>query len=413
MNRDDFLKVRNSYLTSASPIQSPEHLKGRERSLSALVDALSSPGRHAFIFGHRGVGKTSLSQTAAFQLQNSHGSPILLGCDQSSTFDSLCSEAIKQALNISPLERKGQMKFNLGASVASLGGATVGFDRAKEGTQIAISSANSAVSYFSAVTKYLGFGLIVVIDEFDKLQNQNDHAKFASLIKLSSDQKIPVKFILCGIGETIELIFKEHESVSRQVHSEAVSQLNLQARLDIIEDAEKALFIHMKSDFKYRIAQISDGFPSFVHLIAEKIFTAAFDAGETEVTSESYRDGLEQAIVSVEFSMRTRYEKALHKNTRTYEPIIWALANDKLLELNVDDTWRNYLKVCDQMNITPSSRQNMNTKLNQLTQEPYGCLLFKPRRSNYTFSEKMMRGYARLRAARDGCMLGPENPAAT
>ncbi len=35
-NRQEFLKIRNSYLTSATPIQSPEHLKGRQRSLQVL-----------------------------------------------------------------------------------------------------------------------------------------------------------------------------------------------------------------------------------------------------------------------------------------------------------------------------------------------------------------------------------------
>ena len=66
MTRDEFLTIRNAFLTSAQPIQSPEHLKGRTRALQALQDSLTSPGRHAFIYGYRGVGKSSLRKLRHF-----------------------------------------------------------------------------------------------------------------------------------------------------------------------------------------------------------------------------------------------------------------------------------------------------------------------------------------------------------
>ena len=109
--------------------------------------------------------------------------------------------------------------------------------------------------------------------------------------------------------------------------------------------------------------------------------------------------------------MKRDYENALHRNTHKYEHVIWAIANDKLLDVNVDMIWSHYNSICDQIKVRPVTRTNLTTKLNQLAKDQYGNLLFKPRRSNYTFSEKMMRAYARLRAERHGCHLGPENPA--
>ncbi|HEY4140768.1 MAG TPA: ATP-binding protein [Pseudolabrys sp.] len=113
--------IRNSYLTSAQPIQSPEHLKGRTRTLQLLLDALTSPGRHAFIYGYRGVGKSSLAQTTAYQLQHAAGSPIIIGCEPTSTFAQICQDVIRIAANVDPLERKGQTKFNLGGSISGYG----------------------------------------------------------------------------------------------------------------------------------------------------------------------------------------------------------------------------------------------------------------------------------------------------
>ena len=410
MDRERFLELRNQYLTSARPIQTPEHLKGRDRALSHVVDALRSPGRHAFIYGFRGVGKTSLAQTAAFQLQSAAGVPVLCACDFSSTFSTVCRDIVRQALQINPLERKGQFKLNLGGSLATVGGLNAGIERASADTKIEIQNVSDGIEYLKAVVSRIRVGLIVVIDEFDQISDKNEHKKFASLIKQISDQSVDIRFIFCGIAETIESLFSEHQSIFRQMHSERVEQLVLQARLDIINDASDALGIKIDDGRKYRISQISDGFPSFVHLITEKIYTATFDNSRSSVTKSDYEEGLETAISSVELTLKKSYEDALHKNTRKYEHVIWAVAADKLLDLNVDTVWRHYVKICDDIGETPVNRQNINVKLNQLCEIAYGSILSKPRRSNYTFSEKMMRAYARLRAERLGCSLGEENP---
>lgn len=409
MDRETFISLRGQYLTS-SPIQSPEHLKGRDRALRSLVDALQAPGRHAFIYGYRGVGKSSLTQTAAYQLQYSSGAPVFVACDSSSTFSQLCSDIIKAALRVDPLEKKGQNKLSLGANLATLGGANIGFERGSQPISIDIGSVNDAILYFQGAAKKFLPGFVVLIDEFDQLSDPLEHRKFATLIKQLSDQRLPIRLIFCGIAESIDRLFAEHESIFRLIHSENVDRLAFQACLDIISDAAIHLKIPIDKGYMYRIAKISDGFPYFVHLICEKIFTVAFDRELSKVDSEAYADGIDQAITSVEFSLKRTYENALHKNTRKYEHVIWAVANHRLLDVNIDDIWSSYVGICDKISISPVRRENIITKLNQLTQPAYGEMLKKPRRSNFTFSEKMMRAYARLRAERVGCSLGPENP---
>jgi hypothetical protein len=324
----------------------------------------------------------------------------------------VCQDVIRLALSVDPLERKGQTKFNFGASLGGYGG-NIGVERGplqpRQG--IEISSVNDAISHFKSACERFPPGFIVVIDEFDQLTVPEEHGRFALLLKQLSDQKIPVRLIFCGIADSIEKLFSQHGSIFRQVHCELVDRLSLQACLEIIDDASNALKIEMRKDYKFRIAQISDGFPAFVHLISEKVFTAAFDRNSHAVTQEAYEQGILEAIGSVELTLKRSYENALHRNTHKYEHVIWAIANDKLLDVNIDMIWKHYNSICEELHITPVTRSNVTTKLNQLAQSLYGSLLAKPRRSNYTFSEKMMRAYTRLRAERHGCHLGPENPA--
>jgi uncharacterized protein len=65
VGEDEFGKEMHRVLSPSNAIQTPELLHGRAKQLEEIRRALYSPGRQIFIYGHRGVGKTSLAQTAA------------------------------------------------------------------------------------------------------------------------------------------------------------------------------------------------------------------------------------------------------------------------------------------------------------------------------------------------------------
>jgi uncharacterized protein len=65
-----FEKALKQTLSPTTPIRSAEFLRGRDKKLEDIRRAVIQPGRHIFIYGDRGVGKTSLAQTAAFEHQS-------------------------------------------------------------------------------------------------------------------------------------------------------------------------------------------------------------------------------------------------------------------------------------------------------------------------------------------------------
>jgi hypothetical protein len=60
-----FRDVLRRHFTPARPISSTEYLRGRETKLRQIDRAFNSDGKHVFVHGDRGVGKTSLARTAA------------------------------------------------------------------------------------------------------------------------------------------------------------------------------------------------------------------------------------------------------------------------------------------------------------------------------------------------------------
>lgn len=64
-DRHVFANRLNELVSPSQPIQSIEHLYGRSHELDQIDKALYAPGRHVFIYGDRGVGKSSLAAAAA------------------------------------------------------------------------------------------------------------------------------------------------------------------------------------------------------------------------------------------------------------------------------------------------------------------------------------------------------------
>src|SRR5258708_3075702 len=73
-------------LTPSDTIKTPDRLFGRENNLRTIDRALNSPGRQIFIYGDRGVGKTSLARTAAYLHSATDSPPIYVMCGKNSSF---------------------------------------------------------------------------------------------------------------------------------------------------------------------------------------------------------------------------------------------------------------------------------------------------------------------------------------
>jgi hypothetical protein len=91
---EKFAEILHGHLSPTAPIQSQEHLYGRDAQVSLIKQALYAPGRSIFIYGDRGVGKTSLAQTVAFAHQSSKRDPVILACTSETTFGGLIRHTV-------------------------------------------------------------------------------------------------------------------------------------------------------------------------------------------------------------------------------------------------------------------------------------------------------------------------------
>jgi len=396
-------------LSASRPLQSEEFLRGRESQLNGIKQALYQPGRHVLIHGYRGVGKSSLAQTAAYSFSK-QADPIVVGCDEHSTFARIMRDIFDEAAKRNPTVDKTVRELSVGFERFGIHlGQTVTIEEGKSSDP---GSLNEAVRLMEHLCKTYAAEPVIVVDEFDQIKNKDEQKHFTNFIKQVSDRHVPVRFLFCGIGESVDDIMAAHASADRYFHTVGLGQLPWEARYEVVEYAAEQLGISIDQNTVIRIARISDGFPYYVHFVAEKLFWRVFSAQNGgKVTGELFEVAMADAAKSMEMRLRGPYEAATQKYSNDYEPILWAVADGHEFRKRSTDIFeKSYPRIMDALHEAPVEREKFNGRINSLKQPSHGAILTGSRQGWYEFTEKMIRGYVRLRAEQRGIILEVDHP---
>ncbi|UWR74053.1 ATP-binding protein [Phaeobacter inhibens] len=397
-------------LSAAQPLQSEEFLKGREQQLHGIEKALYAPGRHVLIHGLRGVGKSSLAQTAAFKTARGHD-PIIVSCDPSSTFKSIIKDIFDDASGRDPRVVEVVRKVEVQGGLSFLKGGASSSQTEREIPEPL--SVNDAVRVIHALSDTMGERPVFVVDEFDLIQSEEVQRDFANLVKQVSDKHIEACFIFCGIAESTDALMAAHASADRYFHAVNLGRLPWEARVEIINGAAEALGISVDRNTALRIAAISDGFPFYVHFISEKLFWAVYEAKNGGlVTPDLFQDAMAEAASAMDMKLRGPWERATQKYEEASAAILYAVADGHEFKKRSSDIFEGYTGIMKQLDRTPLGRDKFNARMHRLKQTSSDCILSGTRAGWYEFTEKMIRGYVRLKADQAGVFLDPDHPAA-
>lgn len=401
----------NEVLFASQPIQSVEHLFGRQQELDRIEKALFAAGRHIFVHGDRGVGKSSLAATAANQYQSAESAYIDVGCSPDATLKSIVANIAYRAIHASRLRKT---KFNASMSVE------LRFLKAaltRETTQAnlhdEIVSLADAVDVLREAAGLHSERPIAVLDEFDRISDTNERAAFADLIKQMGDKKVPLKLIFTGVGKSLDQLLGAHQSAIRQLEGIELPKLSWDARWDIVLAATSTFGISIDKEIYIRIAAVCDGYPYYAHFITEKMLWCAF--GDPNVVSdikwEHYHAGLRDAIESISAELKRPYQEAVNKRSGEYEEVLWATADSEYLERFMKQMYSSYEYIMNQRRSSLAlNYEKFCARIRKLRDASYGAILINDPSNPglYTYREKMLRGYVRMQAEAHGIELAGE-----
>ncbi|WP_241616804.1 ATP-binding protein [Rosenbergiella epipactidis] len=406
MSSHDFYTLLNKVVRPAAPVSNSELLFGREKQLSSIESVLYSDGRSVFIYGDRGVGKTSLAHTIAYKLQKDN-LPILVGCEPSSTLSSIINDIILK--NTPKVNYKKESNLSLGVNfwAFKINGQ---LRKEQEITPIEINSISTAVLALDDLTKIHSNQPFIVIDEFDQIESQHEKQNFGRLIKALGDQNINVKMIFTGISDSLHSLIGGHLSSERQIHQTHLEALPWNGRFDIIDNAFAAFKIKVEDNVRYKIAGLSDGFPHYVHLLCEKILTCAFIKNkEVDVIDHQlFLEGLNDAVGSISETLKHDYVLATLGRKEYFHHLLWAMADAEDLQREKKTIKHSYSEICKQKQLDILEDKQFDRQFNKLKTVEYGEVIvnaFEGRKGWFKFKENMIRGYVRMLAENNNVSL--------
>ena len=127
-------------------------------------------------------------------------------------------------------------------------------------------------------------------------------------------------------------------------------------------------------------------------------------------TSDNFKRAINDAVSVIEPHLKTPYERATQNYSNDCEPILWAVADDHQIQRPTREILASYERIMERSGKEPLPRAQFYQRMNRMKEPALGSILVGTRSGWYEFREKMMRGYARMRAAQQGIALEAEHP---
>ena len=421
MDEDEERKLQAlaARLSPNGPIRTSELLKGRDAKLADLVRELTYFQPIPFIFGDRGVGKTSLARTAAQLVTASDREHVYVALADGVRLLSVLRDVSDGLLRIALRNKDIKTVLARTEVTAGLSPSVKMMFEAKIPQVEDFADVTDAVRVIRDLDAVLTDAqrTVVVVDELEVL-HPDDRSALAYLVKQIGDQNVRTKFVLVGIAENVSQLLGAHLSAKRYIKEVSLDPLLPQVLMDIVSEAAAAVDVEVDQDVLFRIAIIGNGYPHFAHLMGKALLVEAVVQKATSVTPEIFERGVNQAVQDSIEELRAVYNAATRRGDDVYKHLVWALADKDVVDVRIDE-WIESYRVLTQQKLSAKppvvEESVLRNAIGRLSRTDYGAIVTNMPKSYGSaeiihrykrFAETLMRGHVRLQAAKERIFLG-------
>ena len=299
LTRDDVSSMLfdiGQLFTPSTPIKLADLFAGRQGKIRQLIDAVAEPGRHAILYGERGVGKTSLSQIMEHLVPSGRQRVIhsRKACAPDDNFDTIWRKFFKD------------MRFTF-SNNGTTEEATVN-EVYKD--SLTPDDVLREMKQFSANDIP-----IFVIDEFNEVRDGGRTASLlANTIKAMSDDGVSATVLVVGVGDSVTELFSEHGSISRCTEEVLMPRMSHAELGEIIDKRLADLGMSIEPDARSKIIILSRGLPTYVHRLGKHAAGRAVENLRRRISEADVDFAIEEILAGSLQSLRDAYEKATNSN---------------------------------------------------------------------------------------------------
>jgi Cdc6-like AAA superfamily ATPase len=284
-----------------APIDDQSFFAGRSELIIRLIDTVFQKGRHAIIFGERGVGKTSLANIIRDKIFTKTKTVKIIkrSCTLSHDFRLMWVHALDD------------YSFEGKSSEEHFGMNPNPYDVYKT---------------LDLLPKHER--PVFIFDEFDRVQDDKTFPLMADTIKYLADYSARATIVIVGVADSVNDLFGGHPSVQRNVQQIRMPRMSREELRAIISKREPLLAMEAKDEISDLIIELSQGLPTYTHLIAQNAFVSAAKRRSLSVEKHDFDQSLLVSIEEADETVKERYFKAVRssKPSNRYKEALLACA---------------------------------------------------------------------------------------
>jgi len=372
-----------------TPVPEKDLFSGRKEQVRRVIDVILQRGQHAIIFGDRGVGKTSLANVLQdFLPTPQQVSATRINCDREDSFTTVWQKVFN-GMNL--ISNEKIVGFFPNSTTKTFDADS--FITSNENVPEQVRRALIRISVAFAST-------IVIVDEFDRL-HESVRSLFADFVKSLSDYDINITIVFIGVGDSIEHLIQQHQSVSRALVEIKMPRMAKSEIEQIVNVGLERLRMNIDKDALEKIKTLSMGLPHYTHLIALHATRDALDKHSMNISMENLNSAIKKAIEDAQHSIRTSYYTATRSAIKDnlFEDVLLACAMapvNELGEFAAIDLKEPMLKITGRNYQIPGYAKH----LAEFSESKRGNIIIKTgqrKRYRYKFSDPLMQPFTIMR----------------